>query len=115
LKLKYIKNCLYILQIHHQLLLLLLLCRWRPPWLAPVIDNAKPVVLIALPGAMTGLAHHGPRVAAGGHPAADRREEVKNMVMTANTVSSIDSYYLGWTSFFKKAFHELKDEVFDDE
>jgi len=40
---------------------------------------------------------------------------VKNMVMTANTVSSIVSYYLGWTSFFKKAFHELKDEVFDDE
>ncbi|RLN00269.1 UPF0014 membrane protein STAR2 [Panicum miliaceum] len=78
--------------------------------LAPVIDNAKTVGLIALPGAMTGL------IMGGASPleAIKLQIVVKNMVMAANTVSSIVSSYLCCTSFFTKAF-QLKEEVFADE
>ncbi|XP_022680764.1 UPF0014 membrane protein STAR2 isoform X2 [Setaria italica] len=77
--------------------------------LSPVIDNAKTVGLIVLPGAMTGL------IMAGASPleAIQLQIVVKNMVMAASTVSSIVSSYLCWTAFFTKAF-QLKDEVFAD-
>nr|CAB3471292.1 unnamed protein product [Digitaria exilis] len=57
--------------------------------------------LISLPGAMTGLIMAGVQII------------VKNMLMTASTVSSILSSYLCWPAFFTKAF-QLKDEVFAD-
>ncbi|CAN6340208.1 unnamed protein product [Urochloa humidicola] len=78
--------------------------------LSPVIDNAKTVGLITLPGAMTGL------IMGGASPleAIQLQIVVKNMVMAATTVSSIVSSYLCWTAFFTKAF-QLKDEVFADE
>jgi putative ABC transport system permease protein len=77
--------------------------------LAPVIDNAKTVGQIALPGAMMGL------IMGSASPleAIQLQIVVKNMVMAANTVSSIVSSYLCWTSF-TKAF-QLKEEVFADE
>ncbi|KAF8768551.1 hypothetical protein HU200_007512 [Digitaria exilis] len=77
--------------------------------LAPVIDNAKTVGLISLPAAMTGF------IMGGASPleAIQLQIVVKNMVVAANTVSSIVSSYLCWTAFFTDAF-QLKDEVFAD-
>jgi putative ABC transport system permease protein len=77
---------------------------------SPVIDNAKTVGLIALPGAMTGLIMAG----ASQLEAIQLQIVVKNMVVAATTVSSIVSSYLCWAAFFTKAF-QLKDEVFADE
>ncbi|KAF8658848.1 hypothetical protein HU200_059341 [Digitaria exilis] len=76
---------------------------------ARAIDGAKTGGLISLPGAMTGL------IMAGVSPleAIQVQIIVKNMLMTASTVSSILSSYLCWPAFFTKAF-QLKDEVFAD-
>uniref|UniRef100_A0A0D9WC44 Uncharacterized protein n=1 Tax=Leersia perrieri TaxID=77586 RepID=A0A0D9WC44_9ORYZ len=75
--------------------------------LSPVIDNAKTVGLIALPGAMTGL------IMGGASPleAIQLQIVVMNMLMGASTVSSILSTYLCWPAFFTKAF-QLNDAVF---
>lgn len=75
--------------------------------LSPVIDNAKTVGLIALPGAMTGL------IMGGASPleAIQLQIVVMNMLMGASTVSSILSTYLCWPAFFTKAF-QLEDSVF---
>lgn len=77
--------------------------------LSPVIDNAKTVGLIALPGAMTGL------IMGGASPleAIQLQIVVMNMLMGASTVSSILSTYLCWPQFFTKAF-QLQDTVFAD-
>ncbi|KAL6624336.1 hypothetical protein ACP70R_031657 [Stipagrostis hirtigluma subsp. patula] len=77
--------------------------------LSPVIDNAKTVGLIALPGAMTGL------IMGGASPleAIQLQIVVMNMLMGASTVSSILSTYLCWPAFFTKAF-QLHDKVFAD-
>jgi putative ABC transport system permease protein len=75
--------------------------------LSPVIDNAKTVGLIALPGAMTGL------IMGGASPleAIQLQIVVMNMLMGASTVSSILSTYLCWPAFFTGAF-QLNDAVF---
>jgi putative ABC transport system permease protein len=77
--------------------------------LSPVIDNAKTVGLIALPGAMTGL------IMGGASPleAIQLQIVVMNMLMGASTLSSILSTYLCWPVFFTNAF-QLKDKVFAD-
>jgi putative ABC transport system permease protein len=77
--------------------------------LSPVIDSIKTVGLITLPGTMTGL------ILGGASPLEAIRLQivVTNMLMAANTVSSIVSSYLCWTSFFTKEF-QLKHEVFAD-
>ncbi|CAN6340206.1 unnamed protein product [Urochloa humidicola] len=75
--------------------------------LSPVIDSAKTVGLITLPGTMTGL------ILGGASPleAIQLQIVVMNMLMGACTVSSIVSSYLCWPAFFTKAF-QLKDEAF---
>ena len=77
--------------------------------LSPVIDNAKTVGLIALPGAMTGL------IMGGASPleAIQLQIVVMNMLLGACTVSSILSTYLCWPAFFTKAF-QLEEKVFAD-
>ncbi|VAH01224.1 unnamed protein product [Triticum turgidum subsp. durum] len=77
--------------------------------LSPVIDNAKTVGLIALPGAMTGL------IMGGASPleAIQLQIVVMNMLMGASTVSSILSTYLCWPAFFTKAF-QIDNSVFAD-
>ncbi|KAG0462326.1 hypothetical protein HPP92_020802 [Vanilla planifolia] len=76
--------------------------------LSPVLDNAKTVGLISLPGAMTGL------IMAGAPPmeAIQLQIVVMNMLVGASTVSSIMSTYLCWPAFFTKA-HQLEYEVFN--
>lgn len=68
--------------------------------LSPVVDNAKTVGLISLPGAMTGL------IMGGASPleAIQLQIVVMNMLMGASTVSSILSTYLCWPAFFTKAY-----------
>ncbi|KAJ6843081.1 protein ALUMINUM SENSITIVE 3 [Iris pallida] len=68
--------------------------------LSPVIDSAKTVGLISLPGAMTGL------IMGGASPleAIQLQIVVMNMLIGASTVSSILSTYLSWPSFFTKAY-----------
>ncbi|XP_049348510.1 protein ALUMINUM SENSITIVE 3, partial [Solanum verrucosum] len=68
--------------------------------LSPVLDNAKTVGLISLPGAMTGL------IMGGASPleAIQLQIVVMNMLIGASTVSSILSTYLSWPSFFTKAY-----------
>ncbi|XP_047956134.1 protein ALUMINUM SENSITIVE 3 [Salvia hispanica] len=75
--------------------------------LSPVLDNAKTVGLISLPGAMTGL------IMGGASPleAIQLQIVVMNMLMGASTVSSIMSTYLSWPSFFTKAY-QLETKVF---
>ncbi|KAG8066986.1 hypothetical protein GUJ93_ZPchr0005g16324 [Zizania palustris] len=77
--------------------------------LSPVIDNAKTVGLIALPGAMTGL------IMGGASPleAIQLQIVVMNMLMGASTMSSILSTYLCWPAFFTNAF-QLNHTVFAD-
>jgi putative ABC transport system permease protein len=77
--------------------------------LSPVIDSAKTVGPIALPGAMTGL------IMGGASPleAIQLQIVVMNMLMGACTVSSILSTYLCWPAFFTNAF-QLEDSVFAD-
>ncbi|RWW02183.1 hypothetical protein GW17_00034737 [Ensete ventricosum] len=75
--------------------------------LSPVIDNAKTVGLISLPGAMTGL------IMGGASPleAIQLQIVVMNMLIGASTVSSISSTYLCWPAFFTKAY-QLEHKVF---
>ncbi|KAL3646711.1 Agglutinin-like protein 3 [Castilleja foliolosa] len=75
--------------------------------LSPVLDNAKTVGLISLPGAMTGL------IMGGASPleAVQLQIVVMNMLIGASTVSSILSTYLCWPSFFTKAY-QLETKVF---
>ncbi|XP_062165738.1 protein ALUMINUM SENSITIVE 3 [Alnus glutinosa] len=75
--------------------------------LSPVLDNAKTVGLISLPGAMTGL------IMGGASPleAIQLQIVVMNMLIGASTISSIMSTYLCWPAFFTKAF-QLEAKVF---
>lgn len=75
--------------------------------LSPVLDNAKTVGLISLPGAMTGL------IMGGASPleAIQLQIVVMNMLVGASTVSSIMSTYLCWPAFFTKAY-QLETKVF---
>ncbi|KAJ7972481.1 protein ALUMINUM SENSITIVE 3 [Quillaja saponaria] len=75
--------------------------------LSPVIDNAKTVGLVTLPGAMTGL------IMGGASPleAIQLQIVVMNMMIGAATFSSIMSTYLCWPSFFTKAY-QLDAKVF---
>lgn len=76
--------------------------------LSPVLDNAKTVGLISLPGAMTGL------IMGGASPleAIQLQIVVMNMLIGASTVSSIVSTYLCWPAFFTKAY-QLEYQVFN--
>ncbi|XP_068644290.1 protein ALUMINUM SENSITIVE 3 [Aristolochia californica] len=78
--------------------------------LSPVVDNAKTVGLISLPGAMTGL------IMGGASPleAIQLQIVVMNMLIGASTVSSITSTYLCWPAFFTKAY-QLETKVFSAE
>ncbi|GER57297.1 protein ALUMINUM SENSITIVE [Striga asiatica] len=78
--------------------------------LSPVLDNAKTVGLISLPGAMTGL------IMGGASPleAIQLQIVVMNMLIGASTVSSILSTYLSWPSFFTKGY-QLETKVFSVE
>ncbi|KAI4341809.1 hypothetical protein MLD38_026489 [Melastoma candidum] len=75
--------------------------------LSPVIDNAKTVGLISLPGAMTGL------IMGGASPleAIQLQIVVMNMLIGASTFSSIVSTYLCWPAFFTPAY-QLEARVF---
>ncbi|KAJ0978498.1 hypothetical protein J5N97_013972 [Dioscorea zingiberensis] len=75
--------------------------------LSPVLDNAKTVGLISLPGAMTGM------IMGGASPleAIQLQIVVMNMLIAASTVSGIFSTYLCWPAFFTKA-HQLETQVF---
>ncbi|GMN39046.1 hypothetical protein TIFTF001_008279 [Ficus carica] len=75
--------------------------------LSPVIDNAKTVGLISLPGAMTGL------IMGGASPleAIQLQIIVMNFLIGASTFSSILSTYLCWPGFFTKAY-QLQTKVF---
>ncbi|GLT79280.1 hypothetical protein SLA2020_507730 [Shorea laevis] len=75
--------------------------------LSPVLDNAKTVGLISLPGAMTGL------IMGGASPleAIQLQIVVMNMLIGASTVSSIMSTCLCWPAFFTKAY-QLEAKVF---
>ncbi|KAL5546261.1 hypothetical protein UlMin_005948 [Ulmus minor] len=75
--------------------------------LSPVLDNAKTVGLISLPGAMTGL------IMGGASPLEAIRLQiiVMNFMIGATTVSSILSTYLCSPSFFTKAY-QLQTKVF---
>ncbi|XP_043700999.1 protein ALUMINUM SENSITIVE 3-like [Telopea speciosissima] len=78
--------------------------------LSPVLDNAKTVGLISLPGAMTGL------IMGGASPleAIQLQIVVMNMLIGASTVSSIMSTYLCWPTFFSKTY-QLESKVFNAE
>lgn len=78
--------------------------------LSPVLDNAKTVGLISLPGAMTGL------IMGGASPleAIQLQIVVMNMLVGASTVCSIMSTYLCWPAFFTKAY-QLETKVFASE
>ncbi|KAL2533690.1 Protein ALUMINUM SENSITIVE 3 [Abeliophyllum distichum] len=78
--------------------------------LSPVLDNAKTVGLISLPGAMTGL------IMGGASPleAIQLQIVVMNMLVGASTVSSIMSTYLCWPAFFTKAY-QLQSKVFSSD
>lgn len=75
--------------------------------LSPVLDNAKTLGLITLPGAMTGL------IMGGASPleAIQLQIVVTNMLIGASTMGSIVSMYLCWPSFFTKAY-QLQAKVF---
>ncbi|KAA8518833.1 hypothetical protein F0562_016393 [Nyssa sinensis] len=78
--------------------------------LSPVLDNAKTVGLISLPGAMTGL------IMGGASPleAIQLQIVVMNFLIGASTFSSIMSTYLCWPGFFTKAY-QLETKVFSSE
>ncbi|XP_042505774.1 protein ALUMINUM SENSITIVE 3-like [Macadamia integrifolia] len=78
--------------------------------LSPILDNAKTVGLISLPGAMTGLMMGG----ASPSEAIQLQLAVMNMQMGATTVSSIMSTYLCWPTIFSKAY-QLEAKVFNAE
>ncbi|KAJ7519166.1 hypothetical protein O6H91_17G077700 [Diphasiastrum complanatum] len=78
--------------------------------LSPVLDNAKTVGLIALPGAMTGL------IMGGASPleAIQLQIVVMNFLVGASTFCSILSTYLSWPFFFTKTY-QLETRVFIEE
>ncbi|KAJ7546009.1 hypothetical protein O6H91_08G020800 [Diphasiastrum complanatum] len=75
--------------------------------LSPVLDNAKTVGLITLPGAMTGL------IMGGASPleAIQLQIVVMNFLLGAATFSSILSTYFCWPFFFTKT-QQLESKVF---
>lgn len=75
--------------------------------LSPVLDNAKTLGLILLPGTITGL------IMRGSSPmeAIQHQIVVMNMQMGAATVRSITSTHLSWPSLFTKAY-QLQTKVF---
>lgn len=78
--------------------------------LSPVLDNAKTVGLITLPGAMTGL------IMGGASPmeAIQLQIVVMNMLLGASTFSGVVACNLSWPFFFTKTYqlklNELKAE-----
>ncbi|KAL1813179.1 hypothetical protein DCAR_0625476 [Daucus carota subsp. sativus] len=78
--------------------------------LSPVLDNAKTVGLISLPGAMTGL------IMGGASPteAIQLQIVVMNMLIGASTISSIMSTYLCWPAFFTNAY-QIQTTVFSSD
>ncbi|KAJ0987717.1 hypothetical protein J5N97_006073 [Dioscorea zingiberensis] len=78
--------------------------------LAPVMDNAKTVGLITLPGTMTGL------ILGGASPlqAIQLQIVVTNMLIGASTMSSMLCAYLCWPSFLTKAY-QLESTLFLDD
>ncbi|KAK9706017.1 hypothetical protein RND81_07G099200 [Saponaria officinalis] len=78
--------------------------------LSPVLDNAKTVGLISLPGAMTGM------IMGGASPleAINLQIVVMNMLLGASTTSSIISTYLSWPNFFTKTY-QLDPKVFSSD
>lgn len=78
--------------------------------LSPVMDNAKTVGLISLPGAMTGM------IMGGASPleAIQLQIVVMNMLLGASTVSCIISTYLSWPNFFTKTY-QLESKVFSSD
>uniref|UniRef100_A0A7N0ZX97 Uncharacterized protein n=1 Tax=Kalanchoe fedtschenkoi TaxID=63787 RepID=A0A7N0ZX97_KALFE len=78
--------------------------------LSPVLDNAKTVGLISLPGAMTGM------IMGGASPleAIQLQIVVMNMLIGASTVSCIFSTYLCWPAFFTNAY-QLHTKVFSSD
>ncbi|KAL9227998.1 hypothetical protein vseg_003622 [Gypsophila vaccaria] len=78
--------------------------------LSPVLDNAKTVGLISLPGAMTGM------IMGGASPleAINLQIVVMNMLLGASTTSCIISTYLSWPNFFTKTY-QLEVTVFSSD
>ncbi|XP_057549445.1 protein ALUMINUM SENSITIVE 3 [Amaranthus tricolor] len=78
--------------------------------LSPVMDNAKTVGLISLPGAMTGM------IMGGASPleAIQLQIIVMNMLLGASTLSCIISTYLSWPYFFTKTY-QLESKVFSSD
>ncbi|CAM6087695.1 unnamed protein product [Calypogeia fissa] len=68
--------------------------------LSPVLDNAKTVGLITLPGAMTGLIMGG----ASPQEAIQLQIVVMNMLLGATTFSGVLATYLSWPFFFTKTY-----------
>ncbi|CAM6093167.1 unnamed protein product [Calypogeia fissa] len=68
--------------------------------LSPVLDNAKTVGLITLPGAMTGLIMGG----ASPQEAIQLQIVVMNMLLGASTFSAVLATYLSWPFFFTKTY-----------
>ncbi|CAM6100492.1 unnamed protein product [Calypogeia fissa] len=68
--------------------------------LSPVLDNAKTVGLITLPGAMTGLIMGG----ASPQEAIQLQIVVMNMLLGASTFSGVLATYLSWPFFFTKTY-----------
>jgi putative ABC transport system permease protein len=75
--------------------------------LSPVLDNAKTVGLISLPGAMTGL------IMGGASPmeAIQLQIVVMNMLLGAATFSGVLATYFSWPFFFTKTY-QLEAQVF---
>lgn len=75
--------------------------------LSPVLDNAKTVGLISLPGAMTGL------IMGGASPmeAIQLQIVVMNMLLGAATFSGVLATYFSWPFFFTKSY-QLETKVF---
>lgn len=75
--------------------------------LSPLLDNAKTVGLVTLPGAMSGL------IMGGASPLEAIQMQIVflNMLIGASMLSSIMSTYLSWPSFFTKAY-QLRTKVF---
>ncbi|OAE34854.1 hypothetical protein AXG93_2528s2230 [Marchantia polymorpha subsp. ruderalis] len=78
--------------------------------LSPVLDNAKTVGLISLPGAMTGL------IMGGASPteAIQLQIVVMNMLLGASTFSGVLATYLSWPFFFTSTY-QLQTKVLRDE
>ena len=77
---------------------------------ALVLDNAKTVGLLSLPGAMTGF------IMGGASPlgAIQPQIVVMNMLVGASTVSTIISTYLCWPTFYTKVY-QLETKVFSSD